>query len=107
MPDSTFDHRIEGLLAYGERPQDEAFTIGVMQGIRQQQRMRKLILWVFGLIGGLFGITGAIMLSGSLAHLVILAENLPAIETMQLTLVVAAAAAFYNWFMNDDWVLGN
>jgi hypothetical protein len=32
---------------------------------------------------------------------------MPAMETMQASLFIVGAAAFYLWFMNDDFSLGS
>ena len=107
MPDSTFDRELETLLEYTESPQPEAFTMDVMRKVKREQRTRKLILWAFGLVGALFGLAGAVMLSGSITRLLTFTVTIPATETMQVVLFIVAAAAFYTWFMNDDLSLDN
>ena len=102
MPDPSFDQELETLLEYSESPQPEAFTMDVMRRVKREQRTRKLILWVFGLVGALFGLAGAVMLSGSITRLFTFTVTIPATETMQVVLFIMAAAAFYIWFMNDD-----
>ena len=102
MPDSSFDRKLETLLEYSESPQPEAFTMDVMRSVRRERRTRKLILWAFGLVGALFGLAGAVMLSGSITRLFTFTVTIPATETMQVVLFIVAAAAFYTWFMNDD-----
>jgi hypothetical protein len=106
VPDSI-DLKLEQLLEYRETPGGEAFVIGVMQSVRRETRRRRLILWVFGLIGGLFGLWGASMLSGPLGQWVAGALSFPAMETMQASLFITGAVAFYLWFMNDDFRLGD
>jgi len=106
VPD-TFDRELEQLLQYSETPQPEAFVMDVMRGVRREQRTRKIILWAFGLIGALFGLSGALMLAGPVSGLFTFSLALPAMETMQVTLFIVGAAAFYLWFMNDDFSLGN
>ena len=107
MPDSPFDQELEQLLAYHEEPQSHAFVAEVMQGVKREQRSRKVILWAFGLVGALFGLVGAMMLSDSITRLFTFSLSLPVMETMQAVLVIVAVAAFYTWFMNDDLSLGN
>ena len=102
MPDSSFDRKLETLLEYSESPQPEAFTMDVMRSVQRERRTRKLILWAFGLVGALFGLAGAVMLSGSITRLFTFTVTMPATETMQVVLFIVAAAAFYIWFMNDD-----
>jgi len=98
-----FDRKLEEWLNYPEAPRSEAFVIDVMQAVGREQRTRKLILWAFGLVGGVFGLLGAIMLSESINSLLPVLQSLPAMETMQATLFTVGAAALYLWFMNDDW----
>ena len=107
MPDSSFDRELEALLEYSDSPQPEAFTMDVMRGVKREQLTRKLILWIFGLVGALFGLAGAVMLSGSITRLLTFTVTMPATETMQVVLFIVAAAAFYIWFMNDDLPLDN
>jgi len=107
VPDSSFDRELEALLEYSESPQPGAFVMDVMRGVRRERRTRRLILWAFGLVGALFGLAGAVMLSGSIERLFTFTLNMPAMETMQATLFIVGAAAFYLWFMNDDFSLGN
>ena len=105
MPDSSFDRQLETLLKYDNAAPADAFVVDVMQSIRREQRQRKLILWAFGLIGALFGLAGAIMLSDSITRLFTFSLEMPARETMQAVLFIAGAVAFYTWFMNDDMSL--
>jgi hypothetical protein len=108
VPDS-FDRKLEQLLEYTEAPQPEAFTMDVMRGVRREQRTRKIILWAFGLVGALFGLSGALMLTGPVSALFTFSlamPAMPAMQTMQATLFIVGAAAFYLWFMNDDFSLG-
>ncbi len=106
MPDSPFERELEDLLGYSEAPKSDVFVASVMRNVERQKKLRRIILWSFGLIGALFGLAGAVMLSGPIIRLFSFPASLPAMETMQLVLVVVAAAAFYVWFMNDDWSLG-
>lgn len=92
----------EQLLKYSEPEEPVDFVVNVMQGVRREQRTRRLILWAFGLVGAIFGLIGAIMLSAPLASVFNASAQLPAREAMQAVLFIAGAAAFYTWFMNDD-----
>lgn len=107
MPEDTFDQSLEQLMSYPVRPQTESgeFVAAVMKQVRQEQRTRKLILFIFGLIGALFGLAGALILSEKITWL--FTEALSGTMTMQLVLIVVAALAFYTWFMNDDLTLEN
>jgi hypothetical protein len=55
----------------------------------------------------LFGLVGAVMLSGPIARLFTFSFSLPATETTQFALFIVAAAAFYTWFMNDELSIGS
>jgi uncharacterized membrane protein YsdA (DUF1294 family) len=107
VPDSSFDRELGQLLQYTEAPQSREFVHGVMRGVKREQRTRKLILWAFGLVGSLFGLAGAVMLSDSITRLFSFTLTVPATEIMQAVLFIVAAAAFYIWFMNDDFSLDN
>lgn len=107
MPESPLDHQLEQLLAYHNKPDSSEFVASVMHDVRREQRTRKVILWAFGLIGALFGVAGAMMLSDSITEMFTFTFSLPAIETTQVVLGLVAAVAFYNWFMNDDFALTN
>ncbi|MBT8048375.1 MAG: hypothetical protein HKN57_03030 [Xanthomonadales bacterium] len=106
MPESI-DRELEHLLEYSDPPDPEAFTLSVTRSLRNKQRTRRLILWTFGLSGALFGLAGAVLLSGSIARLMTFTLDLPVMETMQALLIIVGAAAFYLWFMNDDFSLDN
>lgn len=106
MPDS-FDTRLEQLLEYKEAPGGETFVLNVMRSVQREQRIRRVILWAFGLVGAFFGLTGAMMLSGPVGQALTNALSFPVTETMQVSLLVTAVAAIYLWFMNDDFKLGS
>jgi hypothetical protein len=101
VPDEPFDRTLERLLAYPEATASgDAFVDGVMQRVRREQKTRSLILYVFGLIGAVFGVVGATLLSGKITWLFI--EVMDGTLMMQVVLFVIAALAFYSWFMNDE-----
>ena len=106
MPDSI-DLKLEQLLEYRDQPGGEAFVMDVMRSVRRERRRRRVILWMFGLVGALFGLWGASMLSGPLGHWLTGAFSFPAMETMQASLFLTGAVALYLWFMNDDFSLGD
>ena len=105
MPDESFERQLEALLKYDEPAHDDTFAVDVMRTVRREHRQRKLILWIFGLVGALFGLAGAVMLSDSITRLFTFSLEMPARETMQVVLFIVAAVAFYTWFMNDDMSL--
>jgi hypothetical protein len=104
MPDSPEDLALDRLLVHREAVPDDPFVLNVMHRVQREQRRRKLILFVFGLLGAGFGLLGAALLSEPIARLF---TGLPATGIMQAALVAGAAAAFYVWFMNDDFSLSN
>lgn len=105
MPDA-FDRKLEELLAYPppEAPGDDLFVVDVMREVRGQKRRRQVILGVFGGIGAAFGLAGAALLSDAIGGL--FAQHISLSALTQLPLLLAGAAAFYAWFMNDDWATG-
>jgi len=105
VPD-PFDVKLEQLLEFDTPPGGEAFVMDVMRSVKRQQRVRQIILWVFGVVGALFGVAGAFMLSGPVSNFMTGGLSLPVMKTMQATLFIVGAAAFYLWFMNDDFSLG-
>jgi hypothetical protein len=93
------------MLTYPKAETAEAseFADGVMRAVGRERRTRRLILFAFGLVGALFGLAGAFMLSDSIVRL--FTETLTGDRVMQLVLFTIAAMAFYTWFMNDDLTL--
>ena len=107
MPETSSDQKLEQLLAYPETAQDDTFVMNVMHEVQREQRIRRIILWVFGLVGAMFGLASAAILSAPIARLFTFNVSMPAIETTQVALVIVAASAFYIWMMNDDFSLGD
>ncbi len=101
MPD-PMDQKLEELLAYPDPDNhgDDLFVVDVMRQLERERRTRKLILFLFGSVGAVFGLIGALLLSGSISQL--LTETVSAMAWTQLPLFAAGAVAFYTWFMNDD-----
>ncbi len=106
MPESPFDRELETLLQYRDPAGEDTFVLNVMKDVQRARRTRRMILWVFGLVGAIFGLAGAVMLSDSITELFAFELALPATQTMQVVLFIVGGAAFYAWFMNDDWSLG-
>jgi hypothetical protein len=106
VPKHVHEQEIERLLGYSDSPEPGTFVVEVMNRVKREQRTRKLILWAFGLIGAMFGLAGAAMLSDSIADLFTFTVTMPATQTAQVVLFIVAAVAFYTWFMNDDLALG-
>jgi len=106
MPDAM-DQKLDELLRYPDAgaPNDDLFVVDVMRQVAKERRTRKIILFLFGSIGAIFGLFGAILLSDSISHT--LTETVSAMTWVQIPLLVAGAAAFYTWVMNDDLQLGN
>ena len=105
MPD-PLDRELENLLQYTEAPQAGVFVTEMMRRVRREQRTRKVILWAFGAVGALFGLAGAVMLTGPVTKLLTFSLAIPGMEAMQASLLIVGVAAFYLWFMNDDLSLG-
>jgi uncharacterized protein YacL len=99
MPETIQDKELDRLLGFHEDLQGDEFALNVMHRVRQERRRRRLILTLCGLVGGAFGLLGAVLLSAPIARLF---AGLPLIGTMQAVLIVVAAVAFYRWIMNDD-----
>lgn len=99
MPDPTDNRRLDELLGFSEAVPNDEFVLRVMQRLRKEQRRRRLILTVCGLVGAAFGAVGAMLLSQPLARILI---DLPPTGTMQAVLIGVAAIAFYGWMMNED-----
>jgi hypothetical protein len=112
MPDAPEDlelarqlaRQLDGLLGQREAIPDDQFVLNVMHRVQRERRSRRLILFVFGLLGAGFGLLGAVLLAEPIARLF---TGLPATGIMQAALVAGAAAAFYAWSMNDDLRLSN
>ena len=99
MPETIRDNELDQLLGFHEELPTDEFTLNVMQRVQQERRRRRLILTCSGLLGGVFGLAGAVLLSAPIARLF---TDLPLIGTMQTVLFTVAAVAFYRWIMNED-----
>ena len=99
MPESMQDRELDQLLGYRDTVQADAFILGVMHRVQRERRSRRVILAVFGLIGAVFGMAGALLLSEPIARVF---TSLPLTGTMQAVLVGVAGVAFYGWAMNED-----
>jgi len=107
VPEQISEHELEQLLKYSDSPKPDNFVADVMQQVRHQKRTRRLVLFIFGFIGALFGVAGAVMLSDTISRVFTFTVPLPATETMQVVLFIVAALAFHTWIMNDDMSLSN
>ncbi|MBT8040820.1 MAG: hypothetical protein KJN78_11290 [Gammaproteobacteria bacterium] len=105
MPDA-FDRKLQELLSYPRPPApgDDPFVADVMRELRAERRRRHVILSAFGGIGAAFGLAGAAMLLDDIAG--VFTRDISAMALTQGALFLAGAAAFYSWFMNDDWSTG-
>jgi len=99
MPESMQDRELDQLLGYRDTVQADAFILGVMHRVQRERRSRRVILAVFGLVGAVFGMAGALLLSEPIARAF---TDLPLTGTMQAVLIGVAAVAFYGWAMNED-----
>ena len=102
MPEDAVDRSLEHLLGYAATPagDDESFVHAVMQRLQRQRRRRRIILFVCGLIGAIFGAVGAILLSGKITWL--FTHAVSGMLLAQIVLFSIAGLAFYAWFMNDE-----
>lgn len=87
---------LEDLLEYHQTPEDGAFVAEVMQRVRRQQRMRRLILAVTGLTGAIFGAAGAIILAEPVAQAMADTKLLP------VSVAMVGAVAFLAWVFQDE-----
>lgn len=87
---------LENLLEFHEKPEDTAFVAEVMQGIKRQQRIRRLILTATGVVGAAFGTAGAIMLSAPIA------QALGEIRLFPVSVAVLGGLAFIAWIFQDE-----
>ena len=99
MPESIPDHELDRLLGFHETLAPDAFVLDVMHRVQREQRSRRLILMLFGLVGAAFGVAGALLLSEPITRLF---TGLPSTGTMQAVLIAVSAVAFYGWVMNED-----
>jgi hypothetical protein len=87
---------LDEILKYHETPEDENFLAGVLEGVKHQQRMRKLILSATGLVGAIFGAAGVLMISDSVGQLITDANVLP------VSVALVGSAAFLAWLFQDE-----
>jgi len=87
---------LDEILEYHGTPEDDNFVTGVIKRVQHQQRMRRLILTVTGLVGASFGAIGMLMISDSINRLITDANVLPASVAL-VGLVVLMA-----WLFQDE-----
>lgn len=87
---------LDEILEYHETPQDDDFVAGVIKGVRQQQRIRRLILTATGILGGSFGVAGMLIISESLGRVITDTNVLPA------SVALVGLAAFMAWLFQDE-----
>lgn len=91
---------IEDLLEYHQKPEDSSFVTEVMQRVKRQQRIRRLILTTTGIVGAAFGAAGAIMLSAPIAQAV------SEIQVLPVSLAIMGGLAFIAWIFQDEVTTG-
>jgi hypothetical protein len=91
---------LDELLEYHQTPSDDTFVVDVMKEIKQQQKTRKLILLGSSVIGGLFGIAGATLLSDPIASLV--AQLAASNAALPLGLALMSTLAVLAWLLQDE-----
>jgi len=91
---------LDKLLEYHQTPATDRFVSEVMEGIKRQQRMRQTILTAASVIGGSFGVAGAMMLSDPVGQLI---TQLSAGNTaMSVGLALMSGVAFLGWLLQDE-----
>ena len=103
MPDKSPVQSPEQLLEYTAAPPAEEFVAQVMRRIAREQRTRKLILLVSGLIGALFGVAGVVLLSDSISRF--FTVSMSATGPLPVSLAIIAVVAFLAWLLNDEATL--
>jgi hypothetical protein len=91
---------LDELLKYQQTPSDDTFVVDVMKQIKRQQKTRQLILLGSGLVGGLFGVAGATILSGPIARLV--EQSAIGDTALPLGLAAVSAVTFLVWLLQDE-----
>ena len=87
---------LDEMLKYHETPPDDDFVTGVIKGVQRQQRMRRLILTVTGLVGASFGVAGVMIISDSVNRLITDANMLP------VSVALVGLVAFIAWLFQDE-----
>jgi len=87
---------LDKILEYHETPQDDNFVTGVVKSVQRQQRMRRLILSVSGVVGASFGAAGMLMISDSVNRLITDANVLP------VSVALVGLVAFMAWLFQDE-----
>ena len=87
---------LDEMLKYHETPQDDNFVTGVIKGVQRQQRMRRLILTVTGVVGASFGAAGMLMISDSVNRLITDANVLP------VSVALVGLVVFMAWLFQDE-----
>ena len=91
-PEHDSKQSLEQWLEYHDSPLPPAFVEKVMDKVRRQRRMRRLILGSAAVVGTSFGIAGAVILSDSINRLLLQAMSsssmLPAVATIAAVLIL-------------------
>ena len=87
---------LDEMLKYHETPPDDDFVTGVIKGVQRQQRMRRLILTVTGLVGASFGVAGVMIISDSVNRLITDVNMLP------VSVALVGLVAFIAWLFQDE-----
>lgn len=87
---------LDDLLEYHQAPEDSAFVTEVMNGVKRQQRLRRLILTATGITGALFGAAGAVMLAEPLV------KTMTEINLLPVLISAVGGIAFLFWVFQDE-----
>jgi hypothetical protein len=91
---------LDDLLQYHELPEDDDFVAGVMQGVQRQQRTRRLILAGTGLLGAVFGVAGAVLLSDDIGQLI--SQAMTGKDAIYTGLTILAGMGVMGWLLHDE-----
>jgi len=91
---------LDDLLQYHELPEADGFVATVIQGVQRQQRTRRLILAGTGLLGAVFGVAGAVLLSDDIAQLVI--QVMTGKDAIYTGLSILMSVGVMGWLLHDE-----
>jgi len=91
---------LDELLQYHQTPEPDTFVIDVMKGVERQQKTRKLILAGSSLIGAVFGVAGAMMLSDPIARLI--SQLTTGESALPMGMAAMSVVAFLAWLLQDE-----
>jgi hypothetical protein len=91
---------LDDVLQYQERPEDDEFVARVMRGVQRQQRTRKLILACTGVLGAVFGVAGAFLLSDDIGQLI--RQVMTGKDAVYTGFAILVSAGVMAWLLHDE-----